>query len=86
MTAPRGGKVVLRVPASEANFPVSQAVGAVDRRRPHQARRHDDEPGGALVGSRGRAERQARRPRLSGTVTVVVITRGASYAARLRAG
>ncbi len=85
VTAPRGGKVVLRLPTSEANFPVSQArarsIVAVRVRR------------GATTTSltprwsafQGVLSAKISAP-LSGTATVVVITRGASYAARLRAG
>ncbi len=85
LTARRGGKVVLRLSASEANSPLSQpaarSIVAVRIRR------------GATTtsltsrwsASEGVLSTTLSAP-LSGTATVVVITRGASYAARLRAG
>ncbi len=85
LLAPRGGKVVLRLPASEANFPVTQTVA-----RSIVAVRVKRGATTTSIAPRWSAAEGVLSAKLavpaSGTVTVVVITRGASYAARLRAG
>ena len=85
LVAPRGGKVVLRLPATEANGPVSQAAA-----RAIVAVRLIRGAATTSVASRWSAGDAVLSTKLSvpatGTSTVVVITRGASYAAKLRAG
>lgn len=86
VTGPRGGKVVLRVPATEANNltvsqPLARSIIAVRITRGTTT---------TSLPARWSATDGALTTRIavpaSGTATVVVITRGASYAARLRAG
>ena len=85
VTVPRGGKTVLQVPAREANFPVSptaaKAIVAVRLIRGATT---------TTVPARWSAKEGVLSTKLSapasGTATVVVITRAAAYAARLRAG
>lgn len=86
LTAPRSGKIVLRVPATEANnFTVSQGLA-----RSIVAVRMIRGAATTTVPARWSPADGALTTKLSvpasGTATVVVITRGASYAARLRAG
>ena len=85
LIAQRGGKVVLRVPANEANFAVSQPVA-----RSIVAVRIKRGATTTSLAARWSAAEGVLSANLpvpaSGAVTVIVITRGASYAARLRAG
>ena len=85
LTAPRGGKVLLRLPAAEANnFKVSPALA-----RSVVAVRVTRGTTTTTVPARWAASDGVLSAKLSvpasGTATVVVITRGASCAARLRA-
>lgn len=86
LTAPRGGKVVLRVPATDANnLTVSQGLArSIVAVRITRGATTTSPP------TRWSASDGALTTRIavpaSGTATVIVITRGASYAARLRAG
>ena len=85
VTAPRGGRVVLQLPAREANFPVSpdlaRSLVTVQVRRGASI---------TTVAPRWSARdgvlsaKVAAPPR--GSETLVVITQAASYAVRLRAG
>jgi hypothetical protein len=85
MTLARGTKALLQVPAREANLPVSAALAKTlvtvrltrGTTTTTLAPRWSAKDG--LLGAR-------LSPPASGTTTVVVITRGASYALRLRAG
>jgi len=85
VTVARGAKAQLQVPASEANLPVSATVARslVTVRVTHGATTTTLNPhwsaGDGLLATKLTAP-------ASGTSTVVVITRAASYALRLRAG
>lgn len=85
VTVPRGGRALLKLAATEANFPVSPALArsivAVRVRRGTTTTTYP----ARWSASDGVLSARVSAPR-SGTSTIVVITRAASFAARLRAG
>jgi hypothetical protein len=85
LTVPRGGKVVLRMATSEANFPVSQSTARSIVAVPIKRGATTTSLTSRWSAFQGVLSTKLTAP-LSGTATIVVITRGASYAARLRAG
>lgn len=85
VTVPRGGRAILRLPATEANFPVSpglaKSIVAVRVKRGSTTTTYP----ARWSASDGVLSAKVAAPQ-SGTTTLIVITRAASFAARLRAG
>lgn len=85
VTVPRGGKALLRLAATEANFPVSPALAkSIVAVRVKRGTTTTSYPA-RWSASGGVLSAKVTAPP-SGTSTVVVITRAGSFAARLRAG